>query len=243
MLTRSALCLLLLIPSISSSQQFEAVRSYVLPEGEIRGMVLDATTDKPLAGATITVMGANRQARTNAKGRFIIRGIPDGSYELFAYQPGYEGGHASVQMVAVVGWAARFSLRVTRGLPQSCDLIDGNYARSIALVVRDALTGGAPIAPVALRVTDRFRISWDLRQAQPGDTAVELYAGSGAGPFHVEVASDGYAPWSGDEVAVELGRCDVPVQRKRNVWLLRTGSVDPARLYLPRDSQPGRRER
>src|SRR5688572_7111224 len=111
-ITRLTLILLVLVPHTALSQQFEAVRSYPVPEGEIRGIVLDANTDKPLVGATLTLVGADLRTRTDAHGRFVIRGVQHGSYTLRAQQTGYEVGRASVEMVPVVGWAARFSLRI-----------------------------------------------------------------------------------------------------------------------------------
>jgi len=225
--------LLALLPSLAFTQQSEAVRSYPVPEGEIRGIVVDATTDVPLAGVTLT-LGADKSASTDAQGRFVIRGVQDGSYTLSAQQTSYKVARVSVKMVAAVGWAARFSLRIDPNPgTRMCEMVCGTYCNSIAVVVRDVLTGRAPISPVALRVTDADSIYWDLGSAQSGDSSLQLYAGRGSGPFHVEVVAGGYAPWRLAVPFVETDKCGIPVQKPRQAWLLREYSVDPAGHYLP----------
>lgn len=230
---RVTLILLALAPLTTFSQQSEAVRSYPVPEGEIRGIVLDAITDVPLAGVRLT-LDADKTARTDAQGRFVIRGVQHGSYTLSAHKTGYELGRVSVQMVPVVGWAARFSLRIDPNQEaRICEMVCGTYCNSVAVVVRDVLTGRAPISPVALRVTDADSTYWDLGSAESGDSALKLYAGRGPGPFHVEVVAGGYSPWRLAVPIVETDRCGIPVQKPRQAWLLREYSVDPARHYLP----------
>jgi hypothetical protein len=236
--TRIALILLMLVPQVGLSQHYEAVRSYVVPEGEIRGIVLDARTQLPMRDADLRLLQADRRTSSDANGRFLFRNVPRGSYTLMAYKPGYEIGQASVDMVPVVGWAARFSLRVEPDSSRrACGLlVCGTKCASISIVARDVLTGRAPISPVALRVTDDDTTYWALGKAEAPDTSLTLFAGKGAGPFRVEVAAEGYSPWKIDNVNVEVGRCQIPAQKALHVWLLRVYGVDPKFRYLPSDT-------
>ena len=53
-----------------------------LPTGTIQGKVIDASTQAPLIGTNVTVVGTNRGAAANLDGSFVINKIPVGSYVL-----------------------------------------------------------------------------------------------------------------------------------------------------------------
>lgn len=225
-------------PLSAVAQESDAVRSYVVPEGEIRGMVLDSHTDAAIAGASITLMEGNQSTRTDAAGRFVLRNVARGKYQLVAQRRSYALGTVVVEMVPVVGWAVLFRLRQETEVAPVCGTIvcGATACKSVAVTVRDALTGGVPIAPIALRVSDRTETQWDLAQPERGDTVVTLHAGRGTGPFFVEVAAAGYAPWQARDIVVSLDRCGIPRQMPRDAWLLRVDPVgdQPYALQEPR---------
>src|SRR5438034_9030840 len=68
------------------------------PTGTIRGRVIDAATQGPLAGVTVSARG--RAAQTQADGRYLIHGVPAGSDSLRARMIGYA---PAAQAVTVVG--------------------------------------------------------------------------------------------------------------------------------------------
>src|SRR5690606_41868312 len=57
--------------------------------GTIQGIILDATTQRPLASARIVVQGTDLVAITNDQGRYLIRGVPVGPQVLEVELRGY----------------------------------------------------------------------------------------------------------------------------------------------------------
>lgn len=65
------------------------VCSYAQHPGQIRGLVLDATTKQPLIGANVLVLETSRGAGTDAEGMFLIEGVPEGVHKLGVQYLGY----------------------------------------------------------------------------------------------------------------------------------------------------------
>jgi hypothetical protein len=64
--------------------------------GAVSGVVVDGTTNKPIAAAVVSLVSSGRgqtfsgRLVTDSKGRFVFGGLPaSGSYELMASKPGY----------------------------------------------------------------------------------------------------------------------------------------------------------
>jgi len=57
--------------------------------GSIKGRILDYETKKPLANASVAIVGANWQTHSEANGQFVLPGIPVGSYTLECSLDGY----------------------------------------------------------------------------------------------------------------------------------------------------------
>ena len=68
-----------------------------VPSGTIRGRVTDATSQRPLQGATITF--GNHNAVTQADGRYYLTGVPAGTDSLRARMIGYAGFARTVTVV------------------------------------------------------------------------------------------------------------------------------------------------
>lgn len=66
-------------------------------EGEIEGVVRDAGTGQPLAGANVSVVGSGTRAVTHGDGTFHLTGIGEGGYTLHAERLGYRG--AAIEVV------------------------------------------------------------------------------------------------------------------------------------------------
>lgn len=64
----------------------------------IRGSVIDAVTKDPLPGANIILMGTSIGAASDNEGKFIIRNIPAGSYNIKASYVGYESSDLKVSL-------------------------------------------------------------------------------------------------------------------------------------------------
>lgn len=61
----------------------------VQQQGSISGRVMDATTQQPLAGAAVAVMGTRFGATTDEAGRYTITGVPNGGQRVQASRVGY----------------------------------------------------------------------------------------------------------------------------------------------------------
>ncbi|MFW5950769.1 MAG: SusC/RagA family TonB-linked outer membrane protein [Gemmatimonadota bacterium] len=76
--------------------------------GTVAGRVLDAATQEPVVGATVTV--ADRGAVTNSAGRFLITGVPTGTHTIRIQQIGYAEGSREVTVEADETLTLDFSL-------------------------------------------------------------------------------------------------------------------------------------
>lgn len=63
---------------------------YAGPVGSISGQVTDAATRTPLAGASVVPIGTELGAAADPDGRFLITGIPAGTYSVEASMIGYK---------------------------------------------------------------------------------------------------------------------------------------------------------
>src|ERR1035437_1268171 len=62
---------------------------YAGTTGKLTGKVTDATTNEPLIGTNIVVVGTNMGAAADVQGNYFILNIPPGTYEVKATQIGY----------------------------------------------------------------------------------------------------------------------------------------------------------
>jgi hypothetical protein len=69
------------------------------PTGSIAGIVYDAATRTPLAGASVVVLNTELGAAGDADGRFLVTDIPAGTYSVEASMIGYE---SQVKTIVVV---------------------------------------------------------------------------------------------------------------------------------------------
>ena len=65
-------------------------------EGEIEGVVRDAETGEPLAGADVSVVGSGNRAVTHGDGTFLLIDIVEGDHTLRAERLGYRGATIEV---------------------------------------------------------------------------------------------------------------------------------------------------
>ncbi len=75
--------ILLIIPSLSYSQSGTG-------SGQIRGVVTDTTTGKPLFGANVWLKGTSLGAATDMSGSYVIPEVPSSSYTLIVRYIGYK---------------------------------------------------------------------------------------------------------------------------------------------------------
>ena len=78
--------------------------------GTIAGLVTANETGAPLPGSNVTVVGLARSVMTGADGRYVLTGVPPGTYRVRARLIGYALGEASVTVVAGQTIGADFQL-------------------------------------------------------------------------------------------------------------------------------------
>ena len=85
-----AVCLLLAIfaPGIAAAQT-----------GQIAGRVIDAVTQNPVAGTTVSVVGTQQRAVTGTDGTYTIRGVQPGIRQVSTTRVGYAPATATVTVV------------------------------------------------------------------------------------------------------------------------------------------------
>src|SRR6187431_2728118 len=80
LLTRAALCILAFALSVVGASGGQVAQ----PRGSIVGTVVLADGGAPAAGATVILVNAQRETRTDEDGRFVLADLPPGTYEVFA---------------------------------------------------------------------------------------------------------------------------------------------------------------
>jgi TonB-linked SusC/RagA family outer membrane protein len=85
---------------------------YAQGEGTITGVVTDQTTQQPVPGAQVVVVGTQRGSMTDAEGRFSIAGVPAGTYDVRARRVGYAPNVQRVIVAAGATETANFTLAV-----------------------------------------------------------------------------------------------------------------------------------
>lgn len=65
------------------------VRDFTGPPGQIRGIVVSHETDRPIQGVRVTIRGTEYEAFTGLDGKFVIRDVKRGEYEILTEHPGY----------------------------------------------------------------------------------------------------------------------------------------------------------
>ena len=84
--------------------------------GTITGQVLDRTSNNPLVGAQVSVVGTSRGALANQDGRFIIQDIPAGQQEIRATLIGYST--RTVEVVVPPGGTVNQNIQLTESAIQ-----------------------------------------------------------------------------------------------------------------------------
>jgi TonB-linked SusC/RagA family outer membrane protein len=90
-----------------------APAAYAQQTGTVQGVVLDATTARPLAGAQVTVQGTPIGTLSNAQGRFQLVNVPAGDQTLRVVLVGYAASTRQISVVAGQSATANFSLEQT----------------------------------------------------------------------------------------------------------------------------------
>jgi TonB-dependent SusC/RagA subfamily outer membrane receptor len=81
--------------------------------GTVSGTVVDAATMQPLNGAQVVVGETGRGALTDARGRFLVAGVPAGTHAVRVSNLGYRSSTRQLSVGAGETAAANFSLEIS----------------------------------------------------------------------------------------------------------------------------------
>lgn len=104
----AALALLPAIPALRLAAQDTTAATAV-----IGGRVYDAVTEEPITGATVRVRGQVATATTDARGRFVLRGVAPGIITLEARRVGYQPADRA-DVAASAGKPVELAIAMTR---------------------------------------------------------------------------------------------------------------------------------
>lgn len=141
--------------------------------GAIRGQVMEAGTQRPVAGAQVFLTGTTRGTVTDARGNFLIPGVAPGSYEVQVQMIGF--GKAS-QGATVV---AEQTVRLDFQLSQAAIELDALVVTGTAGATRQRTLGNTLSSINAAKVAEAAPIS-NVAQLLTGRTpGLTVMPGSG----------------------------------------------------------------
>jgi len=123
--------------------------------GSIRGKVVEAGSQRPLAGAQVSIPGTGRGALTTASGDYLLTGVPAGQHTIRAQMIGYTEGAQSVTVSATETARADFQLTqsaialdevVVTGTPGGTQ--KRALGNSVASINTEEVTSKAPVNSV-----------------------------------------------------------------------------------------------
>ncbi len=183
--------------AIAESQATAPTISRTIPADEavLQGRVVEANSARPIAGATVLVMGPSsaQAVKTNDDGRFEVSGLKPGIYTLNVRARGFVEDYYGRNTASLMDFGARITApggRITSGLDvrlQPAGSISGRITDSkgagiagveVELVREQGIGGFAPAGGgFAQTVADG---SYRMTDVVPGDYAVRAYTGRDA---------------------------------------------------------------
>jgi hypothetical protein len=164
-----------------------------LATGTIRGTVVEARTQQPLAAVLVRVQETGQQAVSDADGRFEIVGVPAGPHTLLVSVVGYGLTRRGVNLEA--DETVEVTLAVSEG---ASTYVESVVVRAPAFREAEAGVSGQAVLGsrdlLALRgviADDPFRAVQALPEVANGDDFSAEFAVRGLGPEHTGIAIDG----------------------------------------------------
>jgi TonB-linked SusC/RagA family outer membrane protein len=143
-----------------------------VPTGSITGRVTNATTQSPIAGARVSVVGASQVATTRDDGRFVLTGVSTGSARVRVAIIGYAAQEQPVAVTA--GQAATVSFVLQPAAVQLSEIVTVGYGTQR----REDLTGS--VASVSSQELQKTTVT-SLEQGLQGRVAgVQVTQGDAA---------------------------------------------------------------
>lgn len=153
-------------------------------QGTIAGRVVNASTEQPLVGAQVVVVGTQLGARTGPEGRYTIMGVPAGQHRVQATYIGYRPRVEAVTVSTGEGATVNFSLE------QQAIALEGIVAVGYGTQRRKDVTGAVSSVEV------------EELQSMPITSVTQGLHGRIAG---VQVTSESGLPGAGTTIRIRGG--------------------------------------
>jgi hypothetical protein len=154
------------------------------PGGSLRGQVVDASSRKPISGATVSIAG--RRARTDQAGNFDLGDLTPGNYLVKVTSSGFSEGQESVNIRPSATSREDFALKrlgnsdpIVRAVPQAPRVAVPIRFGQVRGRVVDSATG-APVASAMVAISGQQRAvtdrdgSYSLAALPPGSYQVSI---------------------------------------------------------------------
>lgn len=139
--------------TVTAGQQATGPIPLTPAPGSISGTILNATTNDPIAGVTVTTNPSTTSVVTDAGGHYLISNVPAGDYDVTANAGGYEPATASASVQS--GQTVTLNLSLVPFFAE----IEDNGARSSANYVSPLMTVRGHIGPTGSDPDDFFRVT------------------------------------------------------------------------------------
>ena len=141
-----------------------------LETGTVTGTVTDESTERPLAGVTVSLVGEDRSVTTDARGAYRLEEVPAGEHR---FRAALEGKHTATSETATVLAAADAPTRVDftmSDLPRALVLGEATGRSAELLAGHDIVTTSSRTLPADLQtLADVDVVIWD----DPGAVSAE----------------------------------------------------------------------
>ena len=150
-----------------------ATDAHAQATGSIRGRVVEATTNRPLANAQVMLTGTARESLTNAAGDFLMVGVPAGSHTLRVQMLGYATTTQQVNVSAGEPTTVAITLEV------SAVTLDRLVVTGTAGVTSRRAIGNSVTSVDAATVTSQTAITSLAELMQAKSPGVQILPNSG----------------------------------------------------------------
>jgi TonB-dependent starch-binding outer membrane protein SusC len=152
-----------------------AAPAFAQQPGRVMGTVVNAQTAEPVASAQVTIVGTQRGTLTDARGGFVIMGVPAGTQQIQVRSVGFRALTQTIQVPA--GEAVRVNLQ----LPVAAVALDEVVVTGQALGTARREIGGSIASITPSEAAPATSVSQMLQAQAPGVTIMPGGGNSGQG--------------------------------------------------------------
>jgi hypothetical protein len=161
--------------------------------GAIGGEIVNAATNAPLGDAIVRVDGVSSEARSDARGRFLVSGVRPGARRLVATAPGFTMATRTVQVTAGTALGVTLELAPAMSPYQEYVAVNGSapQRRTRGVAAETAVTRGQLDDLHGSLDDDPYRVVHTFAGVAPVDEFHSEFVVRGSPFRHADVVVDG----------------------------------------------------